>query len=675
MNNSAVAATSLPPPDQRAAINHLMLLDETADEFTFQTFDDSPRKDRSLARILHGSIIDKWDDLVALNRAGAGVFVTVNETNLKGRTGSDITRIRALWQEDDGEGKPLPLEPHITIESSPGKYHRYLLVDGLGVDEFDAVEAAIVTDYGSDPNAKDISRVLRLAGFYHQKGKPHMVRLVEHSGGLPYARETVLKAFPPKPKGESKGEDRTPENGLCVAPKVVADLRSALNYLRADDRDLWVAVGHSLKELGDVGRGLWLDWSASSLSHDPINDPQQWETFKADRTGYQSVFKKAQDAGWVNPASNTAQGSTEADRDTDTQGAVLQEVDISDLASADIDPPSFVISPIVPRGYTTLFGGHGGSGKSILGLVWCAHVACGRNWGLFGIRQGKALFLSMEDPADLIRYRLRRICEDYELPFHFVRQNMRIIDGTESSALAIETNNHGTRSLMRTAIADRVEELADGFDLVTVDNASDAFEGNENERRQVRQFIRQLTAMVRKHDGAVLLLAHIDKNAARFGSGGNSYSGSTAWHNSTRSRLALVEGELVHEKLNVGKRYEDPVPVTWTERGVLVPDLDGTGKEAAEAVIQSSDDEAVLICLRAAKAACVSVSTATSGPATAWHTLSDFAEFPEGMKDKAGRKRFRESLVRLARSCRIRPIEHCDQHRNRRERWEIVGDE
>lgn len=317
--NTAAVTTDMLEPDQRQAIEHLMLLDEEAECFTFQTFDDnSDRDSRRLTSVRHGSITDPnlWAELVRLNQAGAGVFVTVNETNGKGREGSDITRIRALWQEDDGDGKPLPVEPHIVIQSSPGKYHRYLLVDGLEVDAFEPLQRVLVETYGSDPKAKDRSRVLRLAGFFHQKvdsrkgldGTPRMVRVLEHSGALPYSRDAILKAFPPKPKEDPPRQKEQTERGLWVSPETVTDLRSALNHLRADDRELWVAVGHALKELGDTGRGLWLDWSASSPIHDPAKDPQQWETFKPSRTGHQSVFSKAQAAGWVNPRSNAAAG-------------------------------------------------------------------------------------------------------------------------------------------------------------------------------------------------------------------------------------------------------------------------------------------------------------------------------------------------------------------------------
>ena len=185
-------------PDAGLAGHFLTLLDESIERWTFQTFDDDrERMDSSLTRILHGSLVQHVTILTELNQRGAGVFVTINETDLKGRKRENILRIRAVWQEDDGAGKPLPLEPHLVVESSPRKYHRYLFVDGLELDEHRRVQQVLVDRYGSDPCAKDISRVLRLPGFYHRKGEPHLVRIIEESHAQPYSRDNILRSFQP----------------------------------------------------------------------------------------------------------------------------------------------------------------------------------------------------------------------------------------------------------------------------------------------------------------------------------------------------------------------------------------------------------------------------------------------------------------------------------------------
>jgi len=187
-------------PDISAAAHHLHLLDEEAESFTYQTFDDSPKKDPKLARIIHGSIEDPkvFLELIRLSQAGAGVFVTVNATDGHGRKTENITRVRAIWVEQDtAGGAQLPVDPHIVIESSPGKYHKYVLVDDAPLSEFKGVQMRMVTSYASDPNARDISRVLRLAGFPHQKSDPWMVRIIEEHRIPPLKWGKAKTIFPP----------------------------------------------------------------------------------------------------------------------------------------------------------------------------------------------------------------------------------------------------------------------------------------------------------------------------------------------------------------------------------------------------------------------------------------------------------------------------------------------
>src|SRR5262245_25613130 len=163
-------ATSTAARDRAAAGRFLRLLDPNARGFTLQTFADG-QDDARLAR----STSDRAE-VLRLYELGAGVYVTVNETDLTGRKSENITRIRAIWQEDDeGQGGPFPLDPSLVVETSPGHFHRYWLVaddwsaDEQGRADFAAVMERMVASYGSDKNAKDICRVLRVPGFLHRK--------------------------------------------------------------------------------------------------------------------------------------------------------------------------------------------------------------------------------------------------------------------------------------------------------------------------------------------------------------------------------------------------------------------------------------------------------------------------------------------------------------------------
>ena len=75
--------------------------------FTFQTFDDRKPVRPNLAHKRHGSFEQHADELTALNQDGAGVFVTVNESDGKGRATTNIVRVRATFVDLDG----APLEP------------------------------------------------------------------------------------------------------------------------------------------------------------------------------------------------------------------------------------------------------------------------------------------------------------------------------------------------------------------------------------------------------------------------------------------------------------------------------------------------------------------------------------------------------------------------------------
>ena len=79
--------------DKAMASTFLSGLDPTATRFTFQTFDDNKdRKSKALARVLHGTLDECFAELTRLNNLGAGIFVTISETNFLGRSAKNIMR-------------------------------------------------------------------------------------------------------------------------------------------------------------------------------------------------------------------------------------------------------------------------------------------------------------------------------------------------------------------------------------------------------------------------------------------------------------------------------------------------------------------------------------------------------------------------------------------------------
>ena len=85
----------------------------------------------------------------------------------------------------------------------------------------------------------------------------------------------------------------------------------------------------------------------------------------------------------------------------------------------------------MPRKVLTLLGGHGEAGKTYLGLVIAAHVACGFPFAGLAVQQSRVVFLSFEDDTYIMRWRLQKIAQAYGLPFALLRENLRVYDGSD----------------------------------------------------------------------------------------------------------------------------------------------------------------------------------------------------------------------------------------------------
>ncbi|MBV5322761.1 MAG: hypothetical protein JZU60_02865 [Ilumatobacteraceae bacterium] len=175
-------------PERDQAVRFLQLLDPEG-IFTFQVFDDDKvRKNMNLARVLHGSLSQHWDDLASFNLRGAGIFVMVNKGDgiihagsRTSRTEANVIAVRSLFADLDGA--PLApvlqaLPPDIVIESSPERYHAYWLTNDCPLEEFKLRQSQIAIKFNSDPNVCDLPRVMRLPGSFHQKSEPFMTRII-----------------------------------------------------------------------------------------------------------------------------------------------------------------------------------------------------------------------------------------------------------------------------------------------------------------------------------------------------------------------------------------------------------------------------------------------------------------------------------------------------------------
>lgn len=164
---------------------------------TFQTFDDSGSRGH-LVRTRHGTLAQHASELARLNAEGAGIFVCVNETNLRRRRAEDIVALRALFIDcDKPRIRTLALPTSITVATSGDRKHFYWLLEpGEPLDGFREAQQHLARYYGSDPVVCDLPRVMRLPGFFHRKREPLTVHLIRADRSLRSSIDYIIAAHP-----------------------------------------------------------------------------------------------------------------------------------------------------------------------------------------------------------------------------------------------------------------------------------------------------------------------------------------------------------------------------------------------------------------------------------------------------------------------------------------------
>ena len=114
------------------------------------------------------------------NARGADIYISQNVFRPDARTRSkiDVDKIRHVYLDLDKNGEDaltkigsssLVPEPSFVIGTSPHKYQVIWKVADMTPNEAEALQKAMVTEFGGDPAATDSSRVLRLPGFQNKK--------------------------------------------------------------------------------------------------------------------------------------------------------------------------------------------------------------------------------------------------------------------------------------------------------------------------------------------------------------------------------------------------------------------------------------------------------------------------------------------------------------------------
>ena len=364
---------------------------------------------------------------------------------------------------------------------------------------------------------------------------------------------------------------------------------------------------------------------------------------------------------------------TEAFDDEPVEAQRFAVVSVHDLGRVELPLPAYWWDGYLPAGVVTLLGAHGGTGKTYIALMAAVCIALGMV--LLGVqtRRGKVAFFSGEDGAELLRYRLRGICKALGVDPAELEGRLHVLDATQGDpALFHEVSEAGRRFGATTPTYEALQAYVaqHEIDVAIIDNASDTFDASEIDRARVRGFMRALARIAQARGGAVLLLAHIDKGTARGDrNGSESYSGSTAWHNSARSRLYLSRDKdgallLEHQKHNLGKLCE-PLRLMWPEGGIPQADVPVNG--FVQHIADRTALKALLKLISEFTARGEFVSTGTTSRTHAAKLLRHEPGYP---KVKDGE--VFDMLRRAERGGHLERVEFKGADRHPRERWQVT---
>jgi hypothetical protein len=185
------------------------------------------------------------------NASGSDIYIGMNPLrhDAATRTKDEIDSIRHVYIDLDYGGtralegirrSSLVPKPNYVLTSSPDKFQVVWKIEGIKLDEAEALLHALAREFGGDPAATDATRVLRLPGFANKKyGKDFYVEAHKVSTETYHLRDFKLHTDAqesPRHRYQTRTKREPGNNGLTQSEHDWAFAKRALS--RGDDPEL-----------------------------------------------------------------------------------------------------------------------------------------------------------------------------------------------------------------------------------------------------------------------------------------------------------------------------------------------------------------------------------------------------------------------------------------------------
>jgi hypothetical protein len=531
------AGVSVMNVDQNEAARFLACLDPEAASFTFQTFDDNKERaaayakahperkgkgDPKYTRVLHGSLEQCAADLARFNDIGSGVFVTVNQTDLKARKADNIVKVRAVFVDLDGS--PLdPVmangrQPHIVTETSPGRWHAFWRIADLPNDQFKPVQEALAAKFKGDKKVSDLPRVMRLPGFWHKKAEPKLVQIKTTSDHEPFLAADFPQTKPvddnaiPDLIRNAKGSGR----GLADphAPATLEDIKRALKHIPAEDYGIWFEIGAALRsEFGESARATFHEWSRTSKKYDEKLCEAEWVKV-APYNKYTSgtIFHYADELA---PGWRDKKPEPKADEPKTDSGAGFPVTPYVPRDTKLIPPRQWLYHPYYVKQYASVTVGQSGVSKSLFQIAEALAMVSGKP--LLNIKpQGKlrVWYWNGEDPPDELERRFAAAMKHYGLTAEDIGDRLFFSSGDEIPMVIVNGTRFG--AVVAEPVVEKVTAtiIENQLDVLWIDPFVSCHTVGENDNSGIDTVAKQWGGIAKQTNCSIMLVHHSRKIAA-----------------------------------------------------------------------------------------------------------------------------------------------------------------
>jgi hypothetical protein len=572
---TAPAPAAVPAHDKEMARRQLAILDPHATKFTFQFFNDRI-KGRD-ANIFNGTFDQAWPKILERNTPsrGIGVFVTVNETDLKGRTSENIVRPRALFADADSVAQikscnevlqGARVSPTMTIRTGRGA-HVYFCCDDIPLTQFKSLQEQISAKFGTDSAVKDLPHVMRLAGTLHLKdpANPQLVRLVHVSDSPVWRLSDLmsklglsLSAAPKNKTASAKRHNTELTPGLTGAPAAAfAGHETDESLSDGIKSDGWFQTLSSEQKDEVVDYALGIIAAKTKFFEIKANGGDNGMWYRLTTAVAVSGAPHAEDI-FIKYASTAEHPDSEAglrehflrcQTGADGRITVGTLLLLAQQNGANFDPwkcqaPSVPALPPVTwsatelqvsfsniphrrwlygtyliRGEITVLAAPGGAGKTALATGIAVEIAAGVALlaeNIFG-SDLKVLFINGEDGRTEIRRRIWALCLAYankNIGQHLDRLYVAGANDPHVQKLSFLRTTNSTSSMLDMSGFEILESALDALrpDVLILDPLV-AFcgGGNMNDNSVMSQVMRELKRLAAKFDCAILIVHHTRK--------------------------------------------------------------------------------------------------------------------------------------------------------------------